>query len=74
MQIMPFWIKEIGQPGDNLFVPEINIRYGTSILKYYLDLERGNTVRALARYNGSAGSFVYPQRVYSALRTRWFQQ
>ncbi len=53
MQIMPFWLKEIGRPGDNLFDVHTNLRYGCTILKYYLDREKGNRVRALSRYNGT---------------------
>lgn len=71
MQIMPFWLKEIGQPGDNLFRPTTNLRMGCTILRYYLDKEKGNLTRALARYNGSLGSNRYPDRVLGALRTRW---
>lgn len=71
MQIMPFWLKEIGRPDDNLFTPQINIRFGCTILRYYLDRERGDWTRALARYNGSLGSGRYPTKVFTALRQRW---
>ena len=74
MQVMPFWIKEIGHPEDNLFIPEVNLRYGTTILKYYLDMENGQLDRALARYNGSVGKNRYPRLVFSALRNKWFEQ
>lgn len=73
MQIMPFWLKEIGRPDDNLFHVNTNLRMGCTILRYYLDMERGDLSRALARYNGSLGSPKYPQLVYTALRTRWYQ-
>ena len=72
MQIMPFWIDEIGRPDDNLFDMRTNLRYGCTILAYYLDKEDGNVVRALARYNGSLGETWYPARVERALRTRWY--
>ena len=72
MQIMPFWLKEIGRPGDNLFDLKTNIRFGCTILSYYLKKEKGNLVRALGRYNGSLGSFRYPDLVFSALRRKWF--
>lgn len=71
MQIMPFWVKEIGQPGDNLFDMQTNLRYGCTILAYYLKMEHGNIIRALARYNGSLGQYWYPERVQAALRQRW---
>ncbi len=74
MQIMPFWIKEMGHPDDNLFIPQVNLRYGTTILKYYLDKEKGQTSRALARYNGSVGNSRYPRLVYAAQRRKWFRQ
>lgn len=74
MQVMPFWKKEIGHPRDNLFHPRTNLRYGCTILKYYLDHERGNLFRALARYNGSVGKSRYPRRVLTAKRTRWYRQ
>lgn len=71
MQVMPFWLKEIGKKGDSLFRVQTNLRYGCTILKYYLKKEHGNIPRALALYNGSAGSRVYPERVYKAYYTRW---
>lgn len=71
MQVMPFWLKEIGKKGDSLFRVKTNLRYGCTILKYYLQKEHGNLPRALALYNGSAGSPTYPRRVYQAYYTRW---
>jgi len=71
MQIMPFWKKEIGKIGDNLFHVQTNLRFGCTILRRYLDRERGNIVRALGRYNGSLGSYRYPSLVMSAMRKRW---
>lgn len=74
MQIMPFWLKEIGHPQDNLFHVETNLRMGCTILRYYLDREHGDLVRALARYNGSTGHTWYPARVFQALNSEWFEQ
>ena len=71
MQVMPFWVKEIGEPGHNLFHERTNLRYGCTILRHYLDRERGNLHNALGRYNGSLGSAEYPNRVMRALRARW---
>jgi soluble lytic murein transglycosylase-like protein len=71
MQIMPFWLQEIGQPGDNLFHQNTNLRMGCTILRYYLDREGNSYVRALARYNGSSGKPDYPYRVLDALNKRW---
>jgi len=71
MQIMPFWLDEIGKPGDNLFDLKTNLRMGCTILRYYLDKEKGDLTRALARYNGSLGSHRYTKKVYYALDNRW---
>ena len=71
MQVMPFWVKEIGEPGHNLFHERTNLRYGCTILRHYLDRERGNLVNALGRYNGSLGRPEYPTRVLKALHERW---
>ena len=73
MQVMPFWLEELGRPGDNLFHIRTNIRYGCTILKHYLERERGNLQRALARYNGSLGQTWYPDRVFRALNRHWFR-
>jgi soluble lytic murein transglycosylase-like protein len=74
MQIMPFWLDEIGKVNDNLFHIRTNLRFGCTILKYYLDKEKGDLVRGLARYNGSLGSTRYPDKVLNALSDRWFQR
>jgi soluble lytic murein transglycosylase-like protein len=74
MQIMPFWLDEIGRPGDNLFDVATNLRFGCTILNIYLKREKGNLHKALARYNGSVGKHWYPQRVFKALRKTWYQQ
>jgi soluble lytic murein transglycosylase-like protein len=73
MQIMPFWLRELGRPDDNLFELQTNLRFGCTILRYYLDMEKGNITRALARYNGSRGSYRYPNKVYKAMRTTWYK-
>lgn len=73
MQIMPFWLKEIGRAGDNLFNINTNLRMGCTILRHYLDIEKGNVTRALARYNGSLGSYKYPNKVFTKLRNKWYQ-
>ena len=74
MQVMPFWLDEIGRPGDDLFDVHTNLRFGCTILKLYLDRERGDRTRALARYNGSVGKAWYPQRIYKTLAKRWYRQ
>jgi len=74
MQIMPFWLEELGRPEDNLFDITTNLRFGCTILNIYLEREHGDMRRALARYNGSVGQNWYPQRIYKALRTTWYRQ
>jgi soluble lytic murein transglycosylase-like protein len=74
MQVMPFWMKEIGRPGDSLFRVNTNLRYGCTILRYYLDKEKGNLFRALGRYNGSLGKWKYPNKVYQAFNKHWQPQ
>lgn len=71
MQVMPFWLKEIGHPDDNLFDIRTNLRMGCTILRYYLDKSKGNLTHALARYNGSLYSHRYTNKVFSALDKRW---
>jgi soluble lytic murein transglycosylase-like protein len=73
MQIMPFWLDEIGRPDDNLIDMKTNLRMGCTILKYYMKMENDNLHKALARYNGSAGSKVYSNKVLTALHDHWHQ-
>jgi len=74
MQVMPFWVDLVGRKGDNLFNLRTNLRYGCVILKYYLNLEKGDLFRALARYNGSLGKPEYPNLVIGAWRSVWRYQ
>jgi len=67
MQVMPFWVTLIGAPDQNLFNLRTNLRYGTVILRYYLDRENGDLYRALGRYNGSVGKPEYPVAVLAAM-------
>ena len=73
MQVMPFWRNEIGRPGDNRIHAETKLRYGCTILKFYLDKEKGDLRRALGRYNGSLGQRAYPNLVIDKLTKKWFQ-
>lgn len=74
MQVMPFWTRVIGD-GDprKLFHMQTNLRYGCSILRMYIDMEKGNLFLALGRYNGSRGRAEYPNAVLSAWK-RWEHQ
>lgn len=74
MQVMPFWISEVGESDINrLFDIEFNLLLGTRILKYYLDMEDGDLMQALARYNGSTGQRWYGDRVLDRLRLKWYR-
>lgn len=73
MQVMPFWLKEIPQAGDNLFDIRTNLRFGCTILKHYIKREKGDYQRALARYNGSLGKEWYPNKIFAALNKRWYK-
>src|SRR6266542_461261 len=70
MQVMPFWLRQIGTPEHDLFTLRTNLRYGCTILRYYLDLENGDLYRALGRYNGSLGRADYPSAVRASMQ-RW---
>ena len=73
LQVMPFWKDEIGRPDDNLIRVDTNLRYGCTILRFYLDKENGDLRRALERYNGSVGLRKYPNKVIDKLSTKWFK-
>lgn len=66
MQVMPFWVDTIGTVNHNLFHLRTNLRYGCTILRHYLDIEKGNMFRALGRYNGSLGKSEYPNAVFAS--------
>lgn len=72
MQVMPFWKKELGRGDDNLINSATNLRYGCTILKHYLKREKGDWIRALARYNGSLGRTKYPEKVMNFWQKYWF--
>ena len=70
MQVMPFWSRVIGDSDRRkLFNMQANLRYGCSILRMYIDMERGDLYLALGRYNGSRGRPEYP----NAVRSAWHQ-
>ncbi len=71
MQVMPFWLKLLGRPEDSLFDLRTNLRYGCTILRHYLDIEKGDLYRALGRYNGSLGKPEYPNMVRAAWQNQW---
>ncbi len=71
MQVMPFWMRLIGDGDESrLFHLQTNLRFGCTILRHYLQMERGDLFMALGRYNGSRGQSEYPRAVLNAQR-RW---
>ena len=72
MQVMPFWTRLIGDGEPRrLFEMRANLRYGSVILRHYLDIEKGDLYMALGRYNGSRGRPSYPNAVHAAWKGRW---
>ena len=71
MQVMPFWKDLIGNPKDSLFDVRTNLRYGCIILRHYLDIEKDDIGRGLARYNGSLGEVNYSQMVLGLWGTKY---
>ncbi|MGH8160545.1 MAG: transglycosylase SLT domain-containing protein [Gammaproteobacteria bacterium] len=71
MQIMPFWLKVAGQPGDNLFNPRTNVRLGCTILAYYLKQADGDITLALQSYYGRRYGTTYSDKVIRLLNSRW---
>ena len=71
MQVMPFWVQQIGDSGHDLFTLRTNLRYGCTILRHYLDIEQGDLYRALGRYNGSLGRADYPNAVMVLMKRNW---
>lgn len=71
MQVMPFWVRQIGNNQQNLLDMHTNLRYGCTILRHYLDIENGDLFRALGRYNGSLGKPEYPNMVYGAWKSNF---
>ncbi len=74
MQVMPFWTKVVGDGSrSKLFHMQSNLRYGCSILRMYLDMEKGSLYMALGRYNGSRGRPGYPNAVLAAWKNWEFK-
>ena len=70
MQVMPFWPRQLGVQNQLVRIAP-NIRMGCEILRYYLRMEHGDWIRALARYNGSVGRNTYPTLVMSRWHRAW---
>ena len=69
MQVMPFWARLIGNGDERrLFHLQTNLRFGCTILRHYVDRDKGDLFLALGRYNGSRGKPEYPNAVLGARR------
>lgn len=69
MQVMPFWARLIGDGNESrLFHLQTNLRFGCAILRHYIDVEKGDLMMALGRYNGSRGKAEYPNLVLATRR------
>ena len=71
MQVMPFWPEQLGMKRHQLTQIEANMRMGCAILRYYLQREKNDVRRALARYNGSVGRREYPDKVVGRWTRSW---
>lgn len=71
MQVMPFWLKQIGAADQDLLNVQTNIRFGCTILRYYIQMEKGDLFMALGRYNGSRGQATYPNLIFAAYARYW---
>lgn len=78
MSVRPEWTNLVGRDGDNLFALRTNLRYGCTILRHYLDIERGDLFLALAKYelaikNGPGSELEGDPnpRFPNAIRTSW---
>ena len=71
MQVMPFWPEQLGMRRHQLTQVEANMRMGCAILRHYLQRERNDVRRALARYNGSVGRREYPDKVVGRWTRSW---
>ena len=70
MQVMPFWPEQLGMKRHQLTQIEANMRMGCAILRFYLQREKNDVRRALARYNGSVGRRDYSDLVIGSW-SRW---
>jgi soluble lytic murein transglycosylase-like protein len=71
MQVMPFWPEQLGMRRYQLTAIEANVRMGCAILRFYLQRERNDVIRALARYNGSTGKLDYSGAVINRWTRTW---
>lgn len=84
MQVHPSWKEIFGRPEHDLFDVRTNVRYGTTLLRSFVDTDGGDLFRALNRYyaamnagpRGAGGKLAdsnFPNQVRSAMQ-RWSNQ
>ncbi|MGH7627177.1 MAG: transglycosylase SLT domain-containing protein [Gemmatimonadaceae bacterium] len=69
MQVQPFWRKQIKGCGDDLRNADVNVCYGTRILRMAIDSSDSLT-EALRRYNGCRGKSERCARYTNAVFSR----
>lgn len=65
--IDPSWTRKVGD-GDptKLYIPQISVRLGLSILRFFIDQERGDLFLALGKWAGQPGKPEFPNIVQDA--------
>ena len=72
MRVDKKWIKKIGASDHNLFLLRTNLRYGCTILRYYIDMEKGDLYRALNLYNETPiNEASFPNEILNTWRSKW---
>jgi hypothetical protein len=77
MQVRRGWVDLIGSKDNNLLHLRTNLRFGCTLLRYFLDIERGDLFRALTRYHedlqgkGFAGVTKDGEKFANSVRRLW---
>jgi soluble lytic murein transglycosylase-like protein len=71
MQVMPFWPEQLGMQRHQLTMATANIHMGCAILRHYLQRERHDLQRALARYYGNVNDRRYSGNVVGRWTRNW---
>ena len=71
MQVMPIWRSRIGSSDHNLFLMRLNLRYGCTILRHYLNKAHGDLYRGLGFYNDDMWKPEFPNLVVRAWHKNW---
>ena len=71
MQVMPFWPEKLGMERHQLTRATANIHMGCAILRYYLQRENRDFLRALGRYYGNVNDRTYAGLVVNRWTRMW---